>query len=342
MKSDEYENREIVNPILMCDQNGNLNPEAIGWSRTPLHTCNLVGHILRKKRWNYWCIQDSQFLFSITIADMDYVSVFFLYYYDIKNNIFQEETLILPLGFGATLGDTPREPCRAEAFGLDVHFTPGKDFTFISVDWRNFKGKALKAKFHVFLNPSQESLNVLVPWNSRKFQYTSKQFALPVEGEVLIDDALVYKFRNENAFASLDFGRGNWPREITWNWLQFATRIGVNRIGVNLGGQWTDGTGISENAILFNDKIFKLKEPIAIEYNPKDFQAAWRAYTTESKNVDLYFTPAYVRKAEQNLFLISSTVHQGLGNYTGIVQVNGDVFYIPGAFGWAEEHKALW
>ena len=42
---------EIIEPVNLCDPEGNLNPEAVGWSRHPLHHCNLRGHWPRKKRW---------------------------------------------------------------------------------------------------------------------------------------------------------------------------------------------------------------------------------------------------------------------------------------------------
>lgn len=336
------ESIEIRNPVFLCTNDGKLNPEAVGWSRFPLTTCNISGNYFRKKRWNYWCILNPEFLFSVTIADLDYASTAFAYYFDFENKIFQESSYVHPFGLLTTLGDTPSAPSACTSLGLDVHFTHGADYTYISVDWTNFHGKHLKARFHVIHEKAQESLNVTVPWSEHKFQYTSKQFGMPTEGEILLDKVRIHKFRNHDSFASLDYGRGNWPREIAWNWVQFVTRIGINRIGINIGGQWTDGTGITENAILFNNKIIKLSEPVTIEYDPKNFYTPWRVYTINSKTIDLYFAPIHVRKSGQNLFLISSEVNQGLGNFTGIIQVGGEVFYIPGAFGWAEEHKAVW
>jgi len=57
---EQYYEREIKEPVLLCDLAGKLNPEAIGWSRYPLHIYNLSGSWLRKKKWNYWCITSKQ------------------------------------------------------------------------------------------------------------------------------------------------------------------------------------------------------------------------------------------------------------------------------------------
>ncbi|HEY3367062.1 MAG TPA: DUF2804 family protein [Symbiobacteriaceae bacterium] len=67
--------RELTTPVLLCDDRGRLNPAAAGWSRRPLHTCNLKGRWPRKKRWNYWCITTDRHLFSATLSDIDYMGL---------------------------------------------------------------------------------------------------------------------------------------------------------------------------------------------------------------------------------------------------------------------------
>nr|BFE82799.1 hypothetical protein GCM10020093_054000 [Planobispora longispora] len=47
--------REIVVPTDLCLPDGRLNPEAVGWTRRPLHRANLRGWG-RAKRWEYWGI----------------------------------------------------------------------------------------------------------------------------------------------------------------------------------------------------------------------------------------------------------------------------------------------
>lgn len=40
---------EIRQETNLCDKSGNLNLNSVGWSKKPLHRCNLSGHYLRKK-----------------------------------------------------------------------------------------------------------------------------------------------------------------------------------------------------------------------------------------------------------------------------------------------------
>ena len=71
----QHAEREIVLPTALCDKKGDLNPEAIGFARKPIIDCNLSGHFLRKKKWNYWCVYGEEILFSATISHLDYAAV---------------------------------------------------------------------------------------------------------------------------------------------------------------------------------------------------------------------------------------------------------------------------
>jgi len=44
----QHAEKEILQPTLLCDKKGNLNPAAIGFARKPLINSNLSGHLMRK------------------------------------------------------------------------------------------------------------------------------------------------------------------------------------------------------------------------------------------------------------------------------------------------------
>jgi hypothetical protein len=69
-----YEEREVTTATDLCDAGGRLDPAAVGWSRAPLVRANLSGHWLRKKRWNFWNWISPRFVFSVTLADIDYAA----------------------------------------------------------------------------------------------------------------------------------------------------------------------------------------------------------------------------------------------------------------------------
>lgn len=348
----KHEFTELTKQTNLCLDHGYLNPEAIGWSRKPIIFSNLSRNYFRKKLWNYWCITGPDAMFSVTISDVDYAKMVFAYYLDYSTGEFVEGTEIAPFWKNIQLPDHPRKSCTyiSENVSIEMKVPDTGEETRIFVDWKNFQGQHLEAEFIIETSPKHESLNVVVPWSKNRFQYTSKQVCLPVKGWFQrtkksssdgFEDKLKKEF-TEFSYATLDFGRGVWPYKCSWNWGSFSTRIGVHCLGLNIGGKWTDGTGISENGIVLDGKLYKIQEPVEWNYDRSDFRKEWKMKTTRSSLLDLRFEPFFERKAITNLVLIYSEVHQCFGRYSGIIQVQNQTYSIESAIGWAEEHIARW
>jgi hypothetical protein len=147
------------------------------------------------------------------------------------------------------------------------------------VEMADFGGKELQAQFLINEPESHESLNVVVPWSERVFQFTAKNNTLPAEGKVDLNGVEV-AFEAKNSFATLDFGRGVWPYKGFWNWASFSTRLPDGRtLGTNFGAGWTDNTGSTENALCVDGHLIKLSEDVSFTYSTQDFKAPWRLQT---------------------------------------------------------------
>ena len=94
----QHAEKEILVPTTLCDKKGNLNPEAIGYARKPIIDCNLSGHFMRKKKWNYWCVYGEDILFSATISHLDYAAVCFVYFLEYETQRYFEKTVLIPIG----------------------------------------------------------------------------------------------------------------------------------------------------------------------------------------------------------------------------------------------------
>lgn len=68
-------------------------------------------------------------------------------------------------------------------------------------------------------------------------------------------------FNDPQSFACLDFGWGIWPRHCRWHWGSASGRQQGRAIGLNLGGQWTDGTGSTENGVCKRPFAQTLNQP---------------------------------------------------------------------------------
>lgn len=332
---------ELTAPVDLCLPNGRINPAAIGWSRTPLHRCNVHGRFPRKKKWNYWAITSESHLFSVTITNLDYAGLVFVYFADFAARQLAEVTKIIPLGRGCHLPEQVVADVAYSSPDMQVAMEQTANGVRLAVEMADFERRPLTAQFTITLPPQHESLNVVVPWDARTFQFTSKQNTLPAEGVVTIGGAEI-RFAGPQSFACLDFGRGIWPRDGRWNWGSASGRRNGRTIGLNLGGQWTDGTGSTENGVCVNGRLTKISEELTWQYDQTDFMQPWHIVGAQS-GLDLTFTPFMERVAASNLWLIRSEVHQMFGHYNGCVTTtDGTAIPFHNLIGWAEDHIARW
>ena len=338
----QHAEKEITNPVQLCDSKGNLNPEAIGYARQPLIHSNVTGHFMRKKKWNYWCVYGEDILFSATISHLDYAAVCFVYFLEYETQRYFEKTVTIPLGPKVKMPEHVLETLHFNNSEMTIQMTYHDGTTSLKVTCPDFDGDVLEADLVIYHPPKDESLNVVIPWNSKTFQYTAKHHTLPTEGIVKIGQHH-YTFNLEECFAILDYGRGVWPREATWNWGMASQLVRGKRIGLNIGGQWTDGTGMTENALFVDGHMTKIHEDVIFTYNQKDYKQPWQIQTKFTDDVALTFTPFFERIAKTNAKLVKSEVHQLVGYYNGyVIDQDGVRISIQQMLGCVEEHLAKW
>jgi hypothetical protein len=338
---------ELSAPVDLCDARGRLAPEAVGWSRRPLHRCNLRGRPFAKKRWNYWAFTTPEQLFSATISDIDYVGLVFVYWADWSRGEHLERTLVTHLGRGVPAGGgaMPEHVEESVRFGskeLSVDLLREAGGWRVGVRCDDFGGRRLVADLRASEPPGHETLNVVIPWSRRQFQFTAKHNTLPARGSVRIGEREI-AFEESSSFGCLDFGRGIWPRSCVWNWGSASGRCDGHVVGLNLGGQWTRGTGMTENALCMDGRLHKLGEELDWRYDRSDFMRPWSIQAPRSGRVSLAFRPLLERVAATNALVVRSRVHQLFGHYEGhVVSDSGERLRVDGLTGWVEEHVARW
>ena len=332
---------ELTASVLLCGPDGRLNPEAVGWSRHPLHTCNLPPSLARKKKWNYWAVTSNDLLFSATIADVDIFQLGGAYVFDRRTQRHIEKTVIRPSNT-ITIPETIAGDMVIDHPEMRVALTDEGSGTRIRVEASDFGGMRLQADIVVERPEGHETLNVVIPWSDIQFQYTSKQNTMPASGFVQLDGE-----RREfvsPAFGCLDYGRGVWPEYTVWNWGAASGVQGGRTVGLNLGGQWTDGTGMTENGICIDGRLTKISEDLAFEYDRAAMMKPWRVRTAATNRIDLLFEPEFERisrSGKRDGFFTDA--HQMFGRYSGrIAPDTGGPIELRELFGWIEEHEARW
>lgn len=338
----QHVEREITEPVLLCDKKGLLNPEAIGFARQPIIQSNLTRNFLRKKKWNYWCVYGEDLLFSVTISHLDYAAICFVYILDYETQRFFEKQITIPIGLTVKMPEEVLDCIKFNDNNLTIQIIHLQGETHISVTIPDFDSEVLHADLHIYHPPEDESLNVVIPRSRNIFQFTAKHHILPTTGFVKIGQAH-YDFNSDYSFAVLDYGRGIWPRKASWNWAMASQRLGGRRIGLNFGGQWTDGTGMTENAIFIDGQMTKIHEDVLFTYDQHNFMSPWKIESKFSNSVNLTFTPFFERVALTDAKLIKSEVHQLIGYFDGNIRLsNSTILQIRQMLGSSEEHIAKW
>jgi len=336
--------RELLEPVALCLPDGRLDPQAVGWSRHPLHRCNLRGRWGRKKRWDYWCVTTRDHMLSLTYADVDYLGLASAVFLDFRARRWIERTVVVPLASGFALPDrVGGGDIEFERRGLALAMRERAGGTLLLATFRARTGERVEAEVLVALPPGHETLSVVVPWSERDFQFTSKHNTRPATGAVVVDGRRHEIGPDNDGFGCLDYGRGIWPYHTTWNWGSASGVRDGRAIGLQLGGQWTDGTGSTENGICIGGRLSKISERVEFRYDRADFERPWRIVTPDSDRVDLELAPFYEKQLRGNAAILGGELHLCFGRYSGtVVDDAGDRHRIDDLVGWAEEVQARW
>ncbi|NUR71680.1 MAG: DUF2804 domain-containing protein [Hamadaea sp.] len=320
---------ELTAPVDLCLPDGRLNRAAVGWTRRPLHTANLRGWG-RAKRWEYWGIVTPEHIIGLVASSIDYAGVHSVYVLDRATGRETGTEAVVPLARGVVMPPRSGEgPVSARGGGLSIAITQQPDGTTIHATARD-----VRLDVDIPIPEGHESLGVVVPWSDRRFQYTVKDLGRPVTGTLTLHGR-THEI-GAGAFTVLDHGRGKWPYSITWNWAAGA----AEGRAIQLGGKWTDGTGMTENAVFVDGRLHKIGEELRWTYDRSDWLRPWQI---TGDHVRAEFRPFHEKVAKTNLAVVANETHQCFGTFTGwALADDGSRVSLDGLVGWAEESHNRW
>ena len=269
----------ISQPGLLLRPNGELAVR--GWSPQPLLDANLEYinfyklkflQPLRVKRWDYYGLTTKTHYFSFTVSDIGYLGMVFAYVIDFENKVMHEETLTLPFASGVKIARNSNEGVTEyENNTAKLHFTTTDDQRKLSIAWKNFQqGKDLNAELELSLPEGHESMNLVIPIETRRFYFNRKINCLPATGWVEYIGKK-YDITPQTALGNLDWGRGVWAYDSFWVWASASGFLANQQtIGLNMGYGFGDTSFASENAFILDGKIHKIgKLTFTYDSNPK-------------------------------------------------------------------------
>jgi hypothetical protein len=330
--------REIIEQLPLVLPNGRLNRDAVGWMRGPLlDTSGIDGRRAwgRNKRWEYWSVTTPTHLLALTVSSIDYAAVHEVWVFDRRTGSSVQRGVTGILSRSATLpaslGDGPTR-ARTRSLSIDIEEVDGGTHLRASIPGAAFDVVAARPEGH-------ESLAVVVPWSDRRFQYTVKDIARPASGTVTVD-GVVEDVPAGESWAVLDHGRGRWPYDVRWNWGAGSGISNGRVIGIQVGGRWTDGTGVTENAMFIDGRLHKIGDELQWEYDPSDYLRPWHV---RGGTLDATLEPFHDKVTRTNLGVVASRTDQCFGWWSGtFVTEAGETIRFEKILGWAEDVHNRW
>ena len=335
---------EITRSVDLCDGHGRLDDGARGWSRHPMLRANLRRAHGRKKKWDYWCVITDEVVVSFVYADVDYVGLANVWVMEHPTGRQATTGVMVPFARGFRM---PEQVCEGTVhheqgrFALTIDETP--DHTAISARGTDPAAGDIEVDLRVLKPTGHESLNVVIPWSRRRFQFTSKQNSRPAVGTVRVGARTYTVDDTHDAWGVQDLGRGIWPYSNRWDWAAASGRTAAGEVvGLQFGGRWTVGTGATENAMCVDGRLTKIGAELQWDYDWDDPKRPWRL-TGDEGRVDLTMTPTFDRYDVTDLVVLKMEVHQCFGTWTGtVVDDHGTTHRLDGIRGFAEEARNRW
>lgn len=327
--------REITEPVELCLPNGRLNPDAVGWTRRALHTTNLRGWG-RNKRFEYWAITGPDYIVVLNISHHDYRSNVAIAYQSRSEGELIQEGGNIWFPRTAPLSDEAHPGALVGRRGpLTVRLTENAEGVALYGD-----GERLQIDLQVLVPEDHDSMGVVVPWSSRRFQYTKKDNCLRVRGTFTVDGVEHTITPEDPTYAVHDRGRGKWPYFTLWNWAAGCGIVDGHEIGLQFGGKWTDGTPSTENWIRIDGRLTKISEHLEWRYDPKDWMAPWHI---RGHDIEVTLEPY---KHDHHLFnrvIVLNRGDQVFGIWRGRVRDADGVWHsVDGLEGHTEEVQRRW
>lgn len=278
----------------------------------------------KRKAWIFFGVYSAELICIMAVADAGFFANSFCYYYLPADNIFEEDSVMVPLGFPAAFDAQLNSDWNIGNYKIytgdnnKMHFEYNGKFHLQIEAELNLTGASIMAPSH----------------GTRPFNFTYKNVCLPVEARIEKDGKL-YKATGD--LGAIDFTKGYPPRKTVWDWCSFCGKTESGKsIGLNLvkhfNGEIENIVWIDGKKVTLGQSYFKLTKPLNKE--------PW-LMGTEDKQLTFKLTPYGVRGANINLIVLRSYFVQAFGKMEGELKIGESIERFI-AYGVTEDHLALW
>jgi hypothetical protein len=290
---------------------------------------------LRQKEWHYSAFTTGRWFVGFGLVQLGYVANAFVYVVDRERpDRPSEHEAMSPLGRAlrfapSSVEGTTRWSRRTEEVSVRWHRSGWDVAMDVPVGGSRLRGEARME--------AAEALALLHPLDADRPAYTHKAAALPLAGQLTLDDT---RIDLEGGLGTIDWTRSMAHRETRWKWASLSTRTADgSTFGLNLSAEvYDDPRGHSRENAYWRDGCVTPLGGVSFHVPERPTADPWRIRSLEGDEVDLAFQPLGARAQRLDLGLVRSDFVQPYGMFRGIVAGHE----LVDAFGVVEDHLAVW
>lgn len=314
-------NHEVTKVQRLLNEDGTLKEP--GWSRKlyQIYDRNdIKKRATRIKEWDYYLVLANDYGVAFTISDDGYIGLQSVSLLDFRGTPWEHTETVLnafPMGKLKMPSTTDKGDIMYKDKRLYLEYKKRGNMRKIVCVFKNFhEGKTFTCDLNL-TQPDGDTMVIVTPWKEDKhaFYYNQKINCMRASGTCTYGSE-TYTFNSDTDFATLDWGRGVWTYDNTWNWGSGNGIINGKDFGFNIGYGFGDTTAASENIIFYDGVGHKLDD---ITFNiPEDSYTKPWTITSSDKRFEMTFTPIIDRSAKIDVKLIVTDQHQVFGKMNGI------------------------
>lgn len=293
----------------------------------------------RIKEWDFYQISNENLCLQFTIGHASYAGMVSLMLFDfVKGERLVDLNKILALPFGSL-----NMPDNAEKDNQLIYKKGDIHMKFVTEDgsrkllcrWGDVEAKILLEP----QNPHSLIINVPFDESDQAFYYNHKVNCMTARGYIKNNDQ-TWRFKPEDSFGILDWGRGVWPFRNEWYWSNGSGYVDGKMFGFNLGCGFGNTDQATENMLFYDGKAHKLGK-VTFELG-QEYMDPWHLKDEEGR-LDLVLTPSYDRTTKTKLLWVDNCCHQMFGVFTGrVVLGDGRELAIDHVVSFAEHAVNQW
>ncbi|MCI6389128.1 MAG: DUF2804 domain-containing protein [Ruminococcus sp.] len=314
-------NHEVTKVQRLLNEDGTLKEP--GWSRKlyQIYDRNdIKKRATRIKEWDYYLVLAKDYGVAFTISDDGYIGLQSVSLLDFRGTPWEHTETVLsafPMGKLKMPSTTDKGDVMYKDKRLYLEYKKRGNMRKIVCVFKNFhEGKTFTCDL-TLTQPDGDTMVIATPWKEDKhaFYYNQKINCMRASGTCTYGSE-TYTFNSDTDFATLDWGRGVWTYDNTWNWGSGNGIINGKDFGFNIGYGFGDTTAASENIIFYDGVGHKLDD---ITFNiPEDSYTKPWTITSSDKRFEMTFTPIIDRAAKIDVKLIVTDQHQVFGKMNGV------------------------